>query len=122
MPTLPDGSRRSPARAPMPAPEPRDFYTVGHRTVFVRAPRLAERLGVDLTLVTETFQRTGSFKFRAAYHLAASVPHVELLAASSGNFGQALACACQLLGTRCTIVMPHTSARVKIEAVQAYGG
>lgn len=91
-------------------------------TTFIEAPRLGERLGVQLTLASETFQHTGSFKFRAAYHLAASVPESLILAASSGNFGQALACACRCLGKRCIIVMPHDSAPAKIDAVRAYGG
>lgn len=75
-----------------------------------------------ITLATETFQRTGSFKFRAAYHVATSVPNPILLAASSGNFGQALACAARLTGKQAIIVMPDTSARVKIEAVRRQGG
>jgi threonine dehydratase len=91
-------------------------------TVFIEAPRLGERLGVKLLLASETFQHTGSFKFRAAYHLAASVPESFILAASSGNFGQALACACARLGKRCLVVMPHDSAAAKVEAVRAYGG
>lgn len=83
---------------------------------------MGERLGVRLTLASETFQHTGSFKFRAAYHLAASVPEPLILAASSGNFGQALAHACQRLGKRCIVVMPQDSAPAKIDAVRAYGG
>ena len=91
-------------------------------TTIVEPARLARRLGVALTIASETFQHTGSFKFRAASHLAASVPQRHIIAASSGNFGQALACACQLLGKTCTIVMPATSARVKVEAVREFGG
>ena len=98
-----------------------DFYTVGRQTVFVDAPRLSERLGAEVTLAAETFQCTGSFKFRAAYHVAATVPQRELLVASSGNFGQALAYACRLLGKRCTVVLPQSSARVKIDAVRGFG-
>ncbi len=98
------------------------FYAVGRPTVLVAAPRLAARLGVDLTLVTETFQRTGSFKFRAAYHVASNVEHTEIITASSGNFGQAMACACQLLDKRCTVVMPDNAVQVKVDAVRAYGG
>src|SRR5207249_9862149 len=45
----------------------------------------------------------------------------EILTASSGNFGQALAYACKLLDKKCTVVMPATSARVKIDAVRGYG-
>lgn len=83
--------------------------------------RLSEDLRLDLTLIIETFQHTGSFKFRAAYSVASSVPNGFLLAASSGNFGQALAAACRLLGKRCTVVMPVSSARVKIDAVRSWG-
>jgi threonine dehydratase len=89
---------------------------------FIESRRLSRQLGVDLVLASETFQHTGSFKFRAAYNLASSVPHHEIITASSGNFGQALAYACSLLGKHCTVVMPSTSAQVKIDAVRDYGG
>jgi threonine dehydratase len=91
-------------------------------TTIVDAPRLDKRLGVTLTLATETFQCTGSFKFRAAYNVASNVPQTMIIAASSGNFGQAMAYACSLLKKSCTIVMPVTSAKVKVEAVIEYGG
>src|SRR5450755_4050623 len=90
-------------------------------TTFIRAPRLGQRLGADLLIATETFQFTGSFKFRAAYNVALNVLNQHLIAASSGNFGQALAHACQLLGKRCTVVMPDNSVRVKVQAVRDYG-
>ncbi|MDQ6788038.1 MAG: pyridoxal-phosphate dependent enzyme [Acidobacteriota bacterium] len=92
-----------------------------HPTTFIESEKLRKYLGVDLTIASETFQHTGSFKFRAAYNLASNVPNDEILTASSGNFGQALAYACQLLNKKCTVVMPETSARVKIEAVKSYG-
>ncbi len=85
-------------------------------------PALAQRFHCDVTIASETFQYTGSFKFRAAYNLLSSIPHQRVVTASSGNFGQAIAYASQLLGKTCTVVMPSTSARVKIEAVQSYGG
>lgn len=91
-------------------------------TFFLPAPALARRLGCELTIASETFQYTGSFKFRAAYNLLSSISHQRIIAASSGNFGQAVAYASQLLGKTCTVVMPATSARVKIAAVQGYGG
>ena len=90
-------------------------------TAFIESEKLKSFLGIDLTIATETFQHTGSFKFRAAYNLALNVPNDEILTASSGNFGQALAYACQLTNKKCTVVMPETSARVKIEAVKNYG-
>jgi threonine dehydratase len=91
-------------------------------TLLLSAPTLAEHYQCEVTIASETFQYAGSFKFRAAYNLLSSTPHSQVIAASSGNFGQAIAYASKLLGKTCTIVMPRTSARVKIEAVQAYGG
>jgi threonine dehydratase len=90
-------------------------------TTFIESEKLKTFLGIDLSIVSETFQHTGSFKFRAAYNLAVNVPNDEILTASSGNFGQALAYACRLLNKKCTVVMPETSARVKIDAVKNYG-
>jgi len=91
-------------------------------TTLIEARRLSARLGARLTIASETFQHTGSFKFRAAYNLASSVSQQKIITASSGNFGQAMACACKLLGKSCIVVMPETSARVKIDAVREYGG
>lgn len=90
-------------------------------TTLIAPSKLRDHLGLDITLATETFQHTGSFKFRAGYNLAMNVPNEEILTASSGNFGQALAYACKLLGKKCTVVMPVTSAQVKIDAVRGFG-
>jgi len=90
-------------------------------TTLLRPCKLSEYLNVDILLAVETFQHTGSFKFRGAYNLAANVPNEHLLTVSSGNFGQALAYACKLLSKRCRVVMPLTSSKIKIAAVQSYG-
>lgn len=90
-------------------------------TTFLRPEKLIDFLKLDLTIATETFQHTGSFKFRAAYNTALSVSQDHLITASSGNFGQALALACRKLRKRCHVVMPETSAKVKIDAVRNYG-
>jgi len=91
-------------------------------TTLIEARRLSKRLGLDLTIASETFQHTGSFKFRAAYNVAANVEAPAILTASSGNFGQALAYACSLLSKKAIVVMPETSARVKMDAVREHGG
>ncbi|MCX6362119.1 MAG: threonine/serine dehydratase [Armatimonadetes bacterium] len=91
-------------------------------TTLVRADGLGARLGCDLTLAVECFQPTGSFKYRAALNVARTVPQERIIAASSGNFGQALALACRVTGKRCTVVMPSTSARVKVDRVLSFGG
>lgn len=91
-------------------------------TTVIRSPLLDEALGCHVVLASETFQHTGSFKFRAAFNVASKVPQARLIAASSGNFGQALSYACKLLGKSCTIVMPVDSAKVKVDAVRSFGG
>lgn len=90
-------------------------------TTFIKSSKLNDHIGIDITIASETFQHTGSFKFRAAYNVALNVPNDELIGVSSGNFGQALAYAAKLLGKKCTVIMPHNSARVKVEAVRSYG-
>ena len=90
-------------------------------TTFIEPVALSERLGVSITLATETFQHTGSFKFRAAYSVASRIKQNAVLTASSGNFGQAMAYACRLLNKKCTVIMPARSAGVKIDAVRAHG-
>ena len=58
-------------------------------THFLESEKLKTFLNLDLTIAAETFQHTGSFKFRAAYNTALSVAEDHLITASSGNFGQA---------------------------------
>src|SRR5439155_2451421 len=91
-------------------------------TTIITAPLLTKRLGTRIVLASETFQYAGSFKFRAAYSVVSQVSQGLLITASSGNFGQALAYACTLLGKSCIVAMPTTSAQVKIDAVREYGG
>jgi len=90
-------------------------------TTIVDAPRLSKKLGVDLILASETFQYTGSFKFRAAYNVARNVKQSHIITASSGNFGQAIAYACSLFGKKCTVVMPSVAPQIKVDAVREYG-
>lgn len=107
---------------PLVESPPKPLSELARRTTVIEATRLAKRLGVNLFLASETFQHTGSFKFRAAYQLASQVPQTLIITASSGNFGQALAYACSLVGKSAIIVMPSTSAQVKVEAVREYAG
>jgi threonine dehydratase len=91
-------------------------------TLVFQPQRLNHHLGTRVVLATETFQHTGSFKFRAAMHVVRHVPQRRILTASSGNFGQAIAAACALLDKTSLIVMPQSAAKVKVEAVKSYGG
>src|SRR4051812_47896739 len=91
-------------------------------TTIIESVRLNRHVNAEVVIASESFQHTGSFKFRAAYSLAANVDEPTILTESSGNFGQALAYACQLVGKKCIVVMPSTSAQVKIDAVCSYSG
>jgi threonine dehydratase len=101
--------------------KPQSLIEAIRPTTFIESVPLSNLLGAKVTVATETFQHTGSFKFRAAYNVALNTPNDIYIAASSGNFGQALARACQILGKRCIVVMPDNSAGVKIEAVRSFG-
>ncbi len=90
-------------------------------TTLIRSSKLNDHLGLDITIATETFQHTGSFKFRAACNVVLNNENPEFIGVSSGNFGQALAFACKLLDRKCTVIMPHNSAQVKVDAVRAFG-
>jgi threonine dehydratase len=92
-------------------------------TTFLESERLNRtlQLGSGVLLVSEAFQHTGSFKYRAALSVALHSKSSHLLTASSGNFGAALALAASRTGKRCTVVMPAQSAQVKIAAVRSAG-
>jgi threonine dehydratase len=101
--------------------EPPREYPVRPTTI-IEAAFLSERFCANIIVASEASQVTGSFKFRAAYHLVTHIAHSKVIAASSGNFGQALAYACAVVGKSSIIVMPTTSAKVKVDSVREYGG
>lgn len=90
-------------------------------TLVLDSVKLNQELGMDVLIASETFQHTGSFKFRAAHNVAHNTSSPHLVTASSGNFGQALAYACQLVDKKCTVVMPNTSSQAKVDAVRSFG-
>ncbi len=100
----------------------------GHavRTPLIESPALNERLGGRVLLKAETLQRAGAFKFRGAYNRISRLTPEELqrgvVAYSSGNHAQAVACAARMMGTSAVIVMPADSPKVKVEGVIAFGG
>jgi len=50
-------------------------------TTLIRSPRLDQLVGAEVLIASETFQFTGSFKFRAAYSAALRSPASRLIAA-----------------------------------------
>ncbi len=95
------------------------------RTPVLRSAALDALVGGTVVLKPESLQRTGSFKFRGATNatqrLDAAARARGVVAFSSGNHGQAIACAAQGLGMACTIVMPADAPRIKVERTRAWG-
>lgn len=83
----------------------------------------AEAFGSTCTLKLDLFQPTGSFKVRGAASLMTSieVPPAGVVAASGGNFGQAIAWAAGRLGHPAHIFVPATSPEEKIAPIRRWG-
>jgi threonine dehydratase len=98
---------------------------VAVQTPLVPAIGLEVPAGNRLWLKAENFQRTWSFKLRGAYNAVASLEAGErsrgVITYSSGNHGQAVACAASLLGIPAVIVMPEDAIPVKVEMTRRYG-
>jgi threo-3-hydroxy-L-aspartate ammonia-lyase len=98
---------------------------VAHRTPVLTSTTLDERVGGQVFLKAETFQRMGAFKFRGAYNAVSSLGAGELArgvcAVSSGNHAQAVALAARLCGTRAVILMPSDAPALKRAATEGYG-
>ena len=81
--------------------------------------------GSRLYLKAESLQPMGAFKIRGAFNMVAQLAPEQLkrgvITYSSGNHGQAVAMAAQLLGAPAVIVMPTTAPAVKVEGAKSYG-
>jgi threonine dehydratase len=70
-------------------------------------------------------QPTGAFKIRGAYNMLAQLSpdarSAGVITYSSGNHGQAVALAAQLLGVAAVVVMPETAPRVKVNGAERLG-
>ena len=95
------------------------------RTPTIRNPLLDRLTGGTVLLKAECLQRTGSFKLRGATNAAllldAGQRAAGVVTHSSGNHGQALACAAAAVGARATIFMPADAPQVKVEATRRWG-
>lgn len=99
----------------------------GHvvRTPMLRNALLDHLTGGTILLKPEVLQRTGSFKLRGATNAAMQLTNAELraglVAHSSGNHGQALACAAAVFGAKATVFMPADAPRVKVDSTRRWG-
>ena len=96
------------------------------RTPLLNAPLLDAKAGRRIFVKAECLQKTGSFKYRGARSaISALAPEARargILAYSSGNHAQGIACAAREMGAKATIVMPKDAPAMKIENTRTYGG
>ncbi|MBI5053908.1 MAG: threonine/serine dehydratase [Chloroflexi bacterium] len=96
-----------------------------HRTPLVGNTTLSKRLNTNVYLKLELFQKTGSFKPRAAFsrmlRLSADEKKRGVVAVSGGNFAQGVAYAAATLGIGATIIMPQSTPQNYVDATRGYG-
>ena len=94
---------------------------VAFRTPLVESPALSRRFGRKVYLKLECFQPIRVFKIRGAYNKISQLSAKKIVAASSGNHGIAVAYCSRLLGKQCTVVVPETAVKEKIDVIEEYG-
>lgn len=98
---------------------------IAYMTPMLSHPLLDEATKGRVFIKAEPLQRTGSFKIRGAYNRLSQLTNLErkagVVAFSSGNHAQGVACAAQLLGIRAAIVMPQDAPAIKVANTKSYG-
>jgi len=96
-----------------------------HHTPLLSATRIGARVGAVLYHKCESLQKTGSFKVRGAHNRLSLLDQPArargVITVSAGNHAQALAWASRNERVRCTVVMPTTASRTKVDASRGYG-
>ncbi len=99
----------------------------GHavRTPLLNAPLLDREAGRRIFVKAECLQKTGSFKYRGARAtislLSEEARRKGVVAFSSGNHAQGVACAAAEMGAPAVIIMPADAPALKIANTRAYG-
>ncbi|WP_439596536.1 threonine ammonia-lyase [Falsiroseomonas sp.] len=95
------------------------------RTPMLRHALLDQLTGGTILVKPEPLQRTGSFKLRGATNAALQMPEAAraggVVTHSSGNHGQAVACAAAMLGMPALIAMPMDAPAIKVESTRRWG-
>src|ERR1700739_4678355 len=94
-------------------------------TPLYRYPALDAVTGTCTWVKHENHQPVGAFKVRGGVNLVSQLTEDErrrgVIAASTGNHGQAVAYAANLFGVRAMICVPERANPVKVESMQALG-
>jgi len=95
------------------------------RTPLARSETLSHRLGTNVYLKAELFQKTGAFKVRGAFNKMLSIGRDArgngVVAMSGGNHAQAVAYAARALGMHALIFMPQTTPKNYVDGTRSYG-
>lgn len=95
------------------------------RTPLERSETLSRRLGTNVYVKYELFQKTGSFKPRGAFNKLLSLSEDEMakgvVAVSGGNHAQGVAYAATALGVDSIILMPANTPQNYLDAARGYG-
>ena len=95
------------------------------RTPVLTSHSLDKASGASVFLKCENFQKIGAFKFRGAMNAVLLLDESQkkrgVITHSSGNHGQALAKAGQMMGVPVCVVMPSTAPAVKRRATEDFG-
>jgi threonine synthase len=110
----------------LPVAPPKDAASGPGFTPLVRAPRLAEALGIgEVWLKLDHTNPTHSFKDRVVGVAAAKAAELgtdTLACASTGNLGNAVAARAAASGMRSVVLYPRTVEPEKLLATAVYGG
>jgi threonine dehydratase len=94
-------------------------------TPMLRNAALDQHTGGQILIKPEVLQRTGSFKLRGATNALLRLDIEQLrrgvVTYSSGNHGQAIACAARMLRAPATIVMPADAPPIKRQLTESWG-
>ena len=100
-------------------------YDVAKVTPLSIAVQISERFGNQIYLKREDEQSIHSFKLRGAYQKMSSLSDEQkikgVVASSAGNHAQGVALAAKKLKIRAVIVMPISTPKIKVQAVQQLG-
>jgi threonine dehydratase len=97
------------------------------RTPLVRSAWLSEHSGADVSLKLESLQVSNSFKARGAFNAVIALLErpdgapAQLVTASAGNHGRALAAAAQTFSLPLTVFTPSDAPKTKLEAICHHG-
>src|SRR5207244_927707 len=90
-------------------------------TPLIESPALSRRFERKVYMKLECFQPIRVFKIRGAYNKISQLSAEKIVAASSGNHGIAVAYCSRLLGKQCTVVVPETAVKEKVDIIEEYG-